>query len=164
MGATNWPSPAYNPGTGYFYLIAFEGCAINYKASDKFQVNDAAPAVGNGTGYVESPEEREQWQAWVRALDLTTGKVMWEFKQIGSNHYGSGLLSTAGGLLFAADVQGGFTAHDAKTGKPLWHFNTGDIVTASPMAYSVQGREYIALISGSNVLAFGLPDGAEAAR
>jgi alcohol dehydrogenase (cytochrome c) len=83
---------------------------------------------------------------------------MWEYKQIGSHHYGPGVLSTAGNLLFAGDLQGFLTAHDAKTGKPLWHFNTGDLITASPMAYSAQGDEYVALVSGSNVFAFGLPD------
>ncbi len=164
MGATNWPSPAYNPDTHYFYLIAFEGCGINYKATEKFQVNDIPGSAGSGTSYVESPEEQEEWQAYVRALDLTSGKLMWEYKQIGSYHYGPGLLSTAGGLIFAGDMQGFLTAHDARTGKPLWHFNTGDIITASPMAYSVHGNEYVALISGSNVVAFGLPDRNEPAR
>ena len=157
MGATNWPSPAYDPDTHYFYLIAFEGCGINYKATDKFPVT-GGPAGGSGTGYVESPDEREQWQAYVRALDVSTGKLVWEYKQIGSHHYGPGLVSTGGGLIFAGDMQGFLSAHDARTGKPLWHFSTGDIITASPMAYSVQGEEYIAVLSGSNVVVFGLPE------
>jgi alcohol dehydrogenase (cytochrome c) len=94
----------------------------------------------------------------VRALDVTTGKVVWDYKQIGSNRYGPGLLSTAGGLVFAGDNQGVLTAHDAGTGKPLWHFSTGEKITASPMAYAVRGNEYVALISGPNVIAFGRPD------
>jgi alcohol dehydrogenase (cytochrome c) len=162
MGATNWPSPAYDPDTHYFYFIAFEGCGVNYKATDKLQIGNGP--VGSGTGYVESPNEQEQWQAYVRALDATTGKLVWEYKQIGSHHYGPGVMSTAGGLVFAADMQGYLTAHDARTGKPLWHFSTGDIITASPMAYSVQGNEYVAIVSGSNVVVFGLPDRGGSAR
>ena len=92
----------------------------------------------------------------MRALDLTTGKLKWEYKQVGSKRYGAGLLSTAGGLIFAGDDQGVLTALDAKTGKAVWHFNTGQAITASPMAYSYKGKEYIALTAGSNVLAFAL--------
>ncbi len=106
------------------------------------------------TGYVEDPEA--PWQTYVRALDVTTGKLKWEYKQIGSRRYGAGLLSTAGGLVFAGDDQGVLTALDAKTGKALWHFNTGQQITASPIAYSFRGQQYIALTAGSNVLAFAL--------
>ena len=155
QGATNWPSPAYNPETRGFYLIATEGCSINYRGSDNFQETGVSP---NGTGYIESPEEGQRWQNYVRALDVTTGKLLWEYKQIGSNHYGPGLLSTAGGLIFAGDNQGLLTALDARSGRPLWHFSTGEKITASPMAYSVAGHEYVGLISGPNVIMFGLPD------
>jgi len=155
LGATNWPSPAYNPDTHLFYVLVTEGCSINYRGSANYQPTGP---VGQGTGYVESPEERGRWQDYVRALDVTTGKLIWEYKQIGSNRYGPGLLSTAGGVVFAGDNQGGLTALDARAGKPLWHFNTGEKITASPIAFSVVGNEYIALVSGPNVIAFGLPE------
>ena len=95
---------------------------------------------------------------FVRALDLTTGKRMWEYKQINSRHYGAGVLSTAGGLLFAGDDQGFLTALDAKTGKPLWHFNTGMRISASPMSYAVKDKQYVALTAGVNVVSFVLTD------
>jgi alcohol dehydrogenase (cytochrome c) len=154
-GATNWPSPAYNPDTHYFYAVVTEGCSINYRGSANFQPRSVSD---NGTGYIESPDEEKRWQNYVRALDVTTGKLMWEYKQIGSNHYGPGLLSTAGGLLFAGDNQGVLTALDARAGKPLWHFSSGEKITASPMAYSILGNEYVTLVAGPNVIAFGLPD------
>ncbi len=150
-GATNWMSPAYNPDIGLFYVVALEGCGISYKAADRFRPG-GFPYMA--TGYVESAEE--PWQTWVRALDLTTGQVRWEYKQTGSRSYGAGLLSTAGGLLFAGDDQGIFTAHDARTGKPLWHFNTGVRISASPMTYAFQDRQYVAVAAGSNIIAFGL--------
>ncbi|MBI1897927.1 MAG: PQQ-binding-like beta-propeller repeat protein, partial [Acidobacteria bacterium] len=130
-GATNWHSPAYNPGTGLFYVTAMEGCGINYKSRDTFRPG-GFPYMA--TGYVEDAEA--PWQTYVRALELTTGKLKWEYKQVGSKRYGAGLLSTAGGLLFAGDDQGVLTALDAATGKALWHFNTGQQITASPMTYS----------------------------
>jgi alcohol dehydrogenase (cytochrome c) len=152
-GATNWMSPAYNPDTGLFYLAALEGCGINTKSYEKFRPGGFPY---DATGYVESPEEPRQ--LYVRALELTTGKLRWEFKQVGSRAYGAGLLSTAGGVVFAGCDQGIFTALDAKTGKPLWHFNAGQAITASPITYSFKGRQYVAVAAGSDVLAFALFD------
>lgn len=150
-GATNWHSPAFSPETGMFYVAVMEGCGINYKSRDTFRPG-GVPFMA--TGYVEDPEA--PWQAYVRALDLTTGKLKWEYKQIGSKRYGAGLLSTAGGLIFAGDDQGAFTALDAVSGKALWRFNTGQQITASPVAYSFKGTQYVAVAAGSNVLAFAL--------
>ena len=150
-GATNWMSPAYSPDTGLFYVVAQEGCGINTKSSDTFRPG-GFPFMA--TGYIESPEE--PWQMHVRALEVATGKLVWDYPQIGSKRYGAGLLSTAGGLLFAGNDQGGFDALSAKTGKPLWHFNTGQPISASPIAYSFKGKDYVAIAAGSNVVAFGL--------
>lgn len=155
-GATNWMSPAYNPETGLFYFVAQEGCGINTKSRDTFRPG-GFPYMA--TGYIESPEE--PWQMYVRALEVATGKLRWEYKQVGSKRYGSGVLSTAGGLLFAGDDQGFLTALDAKTGKALWHFNTGQQISASPITYSFKGKQYVALAAGSNVVAFALHTPAE---
>ena len=151
-GATNWMSPAYNPATGWFYLAVKEGCGISYKGKQEFRPG-GFPYMG--TGYVESPEE--PWQMFVRALDLTTGERQWEYKQVNSRNYGAGLVSTGGGLIFAGDDQGFLTALDATSGEPLWHFNTGMRISASPISYAVAGRQYVAIAAGSNVVAFALP-------
>ena len=94
----------------------------------------------------------------MRALDATTGKKIWDYQQVGSLHYGPGVLSTAGGLVFAGEHRGLFTANDARSGKPLWHFNTGALITSGPISYSVGGQQFIAIVSGANVFAFALPD------
>jgi len=70
------------------------------------------------------------------------------------------MLSTASGLLFAPGQFGHAAMLDAKTGKTLWHFNTGDFITASPITYMLDGRQYFALASGTNIFTFGLPDSA----
>ena len=68
------------------------------------------------------------------------------------------MLSTAGGVIFFGDDSGALAAVDAKTGKPLWHFqHERDVLRASPMTYMVDGKQYIAVASGSNIIAFGLP-------
>jgi alcohol dehydrogenase (cytochrome c) len=144
-------SPAYNPDTGFFYVVAQEGCGINYKSRDTFRPG-GFPYMA--TGYVEAPAD--PWQMYVRALDLTTGKLQWEYHQVTSRRYAAGLLSTAGGLLFAADDQGFLTAHDARTGKPLWYFNNGQRISSQPMTYELDGKQYVAVCAGSNVVAFAL--------
>jgi alcohol dehydrogenase (cytochrome c) len=145
-GATNWPSPTYDPDTHYFYVVVAEGCGVNTVASS---------APGAGTGYIESANA--PWQAYVIALDAFTGKKMWSYHAVRSNHYGPGLVSTAGGIVFAPEQFGQVTVLDARSGKALWHFNTGDLITASPITYSIDGRQYFAIASDTNVFAFGLP-------
>ena len=66
-------------------------------------------------------------------------------------------MTTASGLVFFADDSNSFEAVDAKTGKSLWHFNTGQSLHASPMSYAVDGRQYVAIASGDDLFTFALP-------
>jgi alcohol dehydrogenase (cytochrome c) len=66
-------------------------------------------------------------------------------------------MTTAGGLVFFANDAEAFEAVDARTGKSLWHFNTGQTLTASPMSYSVTSKQYVAIAAGSDVFTFALP-------
>jgi alcohol dehydrogenase (cytochrome c) len=151
-GATNWPSATYSPETGWLYFHAIEGCGVNYRASS---------TPGSGTSYIESPDDKTHWVSHIRAMDPMTGKRMWDVTEVRSNHYGPGLLSTASGLLFAPGQFGVASMLDAKTGKSLWHLNTGDFITASPITYMLDGKQYFAIASGTNIFAFGLPDTAK---
>ena len=150
-GAANWQSPAYNPETGLFYVVAQEGCGMANKSTETFRPGGFQ---FRATGDVNMKDE--SWKVYVRALDLTTGKLNWESERIGSTSFGGGLLSTAGGLIFSGEVNGQFVALDAKSGKTVWHFNTGQAITSQPMTYSVRGKQHIALTSASDVISFGL--------
>jgi glucose dehydrogenase len=75
---------------------------------------------------------------------------------IGGGILGSGLMATAGGLIFYGDGTGAFIAADAKNGTALWKFNTSQRWKAGPMTYTVDGQQYIAIAAGSTILAFGL--------
>jgi alcohol dehydrogenase (cytochrome c) len=66
-------------------------------------------------------------------------------------------MTTASGLVFFGDDADSFEAVDAQTGKPLWHFNTGQEMSASPMSYAIQGKQYAAIAAGSDVFSFALP-------
>ena len=80
---------------------------------------------------------------------------MWDFK-LPSPPWG-GVLSTAGGLVFAGSNEGNVFALDAKTGDPLWQFQAGGPIRANPMSFSVKGRQHVAVAAGRAYVVFALP-------
>ena len=81
---------------------------------------------------------------------------MWDFKLI-QGSLNDGVMATAGGVLFGSSREGNLIALDAKTGKPLWRYQTGGSMTASPMSFAVDGRQYVAVASGDSIYCFALP-------
>jgi len=149
-GAANWPSNAYNPATGLFYMFAEESCNIYSKNDQWWEAGKSF--YGGGTR--RSPNDVSG--KYLKALDIQTGKTVWEISDVGGGILGSGLMATAGGLVFYGDGNGAFIAADAKTGKLLWHFNTGQNWKAGPMTYTVDGNQYVGVAAGTSILAFGL--------
>ncbi len=150
-GATNWPSTAFSPLTGFFYLMAEESCSIFTKNSQWWEPGQSF--YGGGTRH--SPGDISV--KYLRALDVQTGKIAWEIPNIGGGILGSGVISTAGGLVFYGDSSGGaLVAADARTGKLLWHFNTGQSWKASPMTYAIDGTQFIGVTAGSTIMVFAL--------
>jgi len=151
-GAANWPSTAFNPATGLFYLMAGEACAVYEKNSQWFELGKSFYGGSTRRAAVEGGGK------FLRALDLQTGKLVWEVPDVGGAVSAGGLMSTAGGLVIYGDNTGGaLVAADAKTGKLLWHFNTGQVWKSSPMTYAINGKQYIGVVAGSTVIVFGLP-------
>jgi len=133
--AANWSSTAYSPVTRLYYFLALEEC------------------VGQEMGYPDQTGQR-----FLRAVNIETGEIVWEIAQPGAAKAKSwsGVLATAGGVVFYGKPNGGFDAADARTGKTLWHFPTNVRMKASPMTFSVAGRQYVAVAAGPNILCFGL--------
>ncbi len=149
-GATNWMSPTYDPQTKLFYVTAREQCDIFSTAPQPY---DAGHAY-YGSAYFPNDDAAPFYGA-LRAIEPATGKIKWEWKHPSPTW--SGLLSTAGGVVFTGDAEGNFIALDATSGKALWHFQCGASVYSSPMTYSVGGKQYVAVAAGSALLTFGLP-------
>jgi alcohol dehydrogenase (cytochrome c) len=150
LGATNWMSPSFDSRTDLFYVTAREQCDIFSTAPQPYDVGHAY----YGSAYFPSDKAEPYWGA-LRAIDPANGEVKWEFRHLSPTW--SGVLSTAGGLLFTGDAEGNFIALDASSGKPLWHFQMGGAVYASPMAFAIDGKQYVAIAAGSSLYAFGLP-------
>lgn len=142
-GATNWYPASFNPQTRLFYLMAAEDCGV-YRSKGRI--------FGN------NPDPSDAGIRLVRALDIETGKIVWEKPMPGPQETNySGVLTTAGGLLFHGEVGGDFAAVDAKTGRTLYRFRTNDSWRATPMTYSVAGRQFVAGMAGQVLWAFALP-------
>jgi len=148
QGATNWGSPAYSPRTGLFYVAAREMGSTYYK-SKKVEYRPK----GYYTGMTERSLDEEATGA-IRALEATSGEKKWEFP-LPSPPWG-GLLATAGGLVFSGSNEGNFFALDALSGRPLWSFQTGGGISASPMTFVVDGTQHVAIASGNALYVFAL--------
>lgn len=133
--AANWSSTAYSPATRLYYFLALEEC------------------VGSEMGYPDQTGQR-----FLRAVNIETGAIVWEVPQPGPARAKtwSGVLATAGGLVFYGRPNGGFDAVDERSGKTLWAFPTNTPMKASPMTFTVRGKQYVAVAAGPNILCFGL--------
>ena len=78
--------------------------------------------------------------------DLETRSTVWTTRQRAPQT--TGTLATAGGLVFAGALDRWFSAYDADTGEILWRARLGDVPSAAPISYGVDGRQYIALVVG----------------
>jgi acido-empty-quinoprotein group A len=141
-GATNWPSPSFSPATGLFYVSAAQAYSVWY-------LYDAGknPMGWGGT-------DRGGWsQHMVQAIEYATGKIRWSHKWEGSGF--SGLLSTAGNLLFTGDgSSNNFVALNATTGEPLWRAGVRTAVSNGPITYTLDGLQYVVVAAGDTLWAF----------
>ena len=132
-------------------MMALEACNLYFAAPRKFIQGETYYNTGTKT------RPGEHGQKILLALSIADGKTAWRYPQVGRADSSGGTLTTDGGLLFFADDAGSLEAVEASGGHPLWHFNTGQPIHASPMSYAVNGVQYVAISAGSDVFTFALP-------
>jgi alcohol dehydrogenase (cytochrome c) len=152
-GATNWFAPAYNESTHFVYFMALEECETYFSKLEPETFKEGQTYYSTGVKRITS----EQSQKILLAYDLENAAFAWKYPQVGSGHSSGGTMTTRGGLVFFGDDAASFEAVDAKTGKALWHFNTGQGMSASPMSYAIEGKQYVAVAAGSDIFSFALP-------
>lgn len=140
MGGKNWPPTAFNPTLNRWYIPVIESCNhIKMEATKAGSYKPREFFTGGG------PSQNVRITGSVTAIDVTTGKEVGkaetQYPMIG------GLLATPE-LVFAGSPDGAIMAFDAKTLQKLWQFNTGAGVNAPPMSFSVDGKQYIAVLVG----------------
>jgi alcohol dehydrogenase (cytochrome c) len=139
-GAVNYPAQSFSPVTGWHYSNV---------------VSSYSPFYWTGETFLGT------FRNSLRATDPATGKVMWQHEYLepnGINARYASVLTTASGLLFTGDISGNVIAFDAKTGRILWHDELPEAsMTGVPVSYMIDGAQYLAVPSGSKVVAYRLP-------
>ena len=142
LGGKNWQPMSFNPQTGLAYAntIVFGGHyktePATYKAGEWYLGMDLTDLWD----WPEGPRGQ------LKAIDPMTGKTKWE--QPSDIPRFSGVLSTAGGVVFSGKLTGEFEAFDADSGKKLWQFQTGSGIEGQPVTWQQDGVQYVAVTSG----------------
>ncbi len=149
-GGTNWASPSYDPNTRLLYIAARDSCAT-------FRTETKKPVPGQPyTGTGDQADASIGGKGVITAIDPFTGDVRWKYT-LKEGSTSSGVLGTGGGVLFAASQEGYLLALDSRTGKLLWKYRTGSGMRASPISYSLDGRQYVAVANDAAITVFALP-------
>jgi PQQ-dependent dehydrogenase (methanol/ethanol family) len=164
FGGASWSPAAYDPSTGLAYVAAIN-IPMRYQVRSKADPGVKPEAVGVGPGdsvaatdsvhtsaadalYTEAtPSDDVPHSGTLTAIETSTGHIRWQRKM--AQPLVGGTLATAGGLVFMGEGDGDFDAFDAACGAG---------VNAPPIAYEVDGREYVAVAAGGNAL-FGYTSG-----
>ena len=152
-GATNWFAPSYSESTHFAYFMALEQCETYFSRPQPQSFKEGETYYSTGVKRIPG----EPSQKVLVAYNLETRSLAWKYPQVGGGHSSGGTMTTAGRLVFFGDDAESFEAIDAQSGRPLWHFNTGQDMTASPMSYAIAGKQYVAIAAGSDIFSFALP-------
>ena len=140
-GGKDWEAGAYSPLTNLMYYPLRNACA-RMLATTEGEVTLYALAqraeIAPGTDQVGT----------VQAISAETGEIVWTYEQRAGT---TSLVATGGGLVFGGDGNGRFRALDHETGAVLWEINIGSSVTGFPITYAVDGRQYVAVSTGSSM-------------
>ena len=141
-GGRSWNHGAYSPRTGLFYQTGIEWCQM-------VTVQKEEPKPGKeffgGAFELRKPPKGDAG-GFFAAFDPLTGQKKWTYKS--KYPLLASALATAGDLVFTGDPEGNFFAFDAKSGQKVWTFKTGSGHRGSPVTYSVNGKQYIAVPVG----------------
>jgi len=152
MGAHSWQPMSYSPVTHLAY-IPVNDAGFKYKSPETFEAKTLAPNYGIdvvAAGLPQDPKIKKAILGTVKgklvAWDPVQQKSTWEIPRPGP--WNGGTLATAGNLVFEGTASGTFEAYRADNGEKLWSFSAQTGVMAGPVAYQVNGEQYIAVLAG----------------
>jgi alcohol dehydrogenase (cytochrome c) len=144
-GMTNYRSPSFDPKTGLFIVDAHPSYGIYF----------AKPADGT---FGWAGADYGVWgKAVLEAIDYQTGKIRWSH-ELGPNGSGAGVLTTESGLIFTGDAAGNVMALSTAEGRTLWHAGEGAGMQSSPIAFALDGRQYVVTSAGGVMFSWALPE------
>lgn len=146
-GGVEWNGPAYSPRTNALYVNAIDWCiTVATRAPSELEGRKGLPWTGAKDRKSPFGVQDRQRSGWVTAVNAKDGSILWQYHA--RTPLVSGITATAGDVVFTADIGGDFMAFDARSGKLLWQRNLGQPIGGGVIAYSVRGKEYIAVASG----------------
>jgi alcohol dehydrogenase (cytochrome c) len=142
-GAKSWQPGSYNPATKILYIPLVESCM------DLTPVTDGSRGfLSTGVNFTVRPRpDSDGKYGRVEAVNMLTREVVWTERHRAP--VSSGALDTAGGLIFNGSIDRFFRAYDDQTGKLLWETRLSDVPSNSPISYTVNGKQYIAIGVGN---------------
>lgn len=146
LGGANWPPSSYDPSSGHFFVCAQDQIGI-YQA-EPVETSPPPGTLYTGGPFLAAPLPR---YGILAALDMRTNRLVW--RQHWAEACYSGIVTTAGGLLFVGRNDGRLTALDSSTGENLWEFQTGAGMHAPVSIFEHGGRQYVAAYSAGNLFA-----------
>jgi quinohemoprotein ethanol dehydrogenase len=151
-GAHNWQPMSFDPQTGLVYIPAVDGQSV-FVGKDKLDYQPGTWNVGIDFAAASRLALKKAKNGpaptrigYIKAWDPVKQKEAWQVSMGGS--WNSGLLSTAGGLVFGGDAYGQFSAYDARSGSRVWSIDLKTGILAPPISYSLDGTQYIAVLAG----------------
>jgi alcohol dehydrogenase (cytochrome c) len=151
-GGKNWEPSAYHPDLGLLYVPSTEGCDFIQTVEQKDFVDQGGTVKPRERFAGGAPKIPNRLYGSLKAIDPATG----ETKAVQRLEYPNmaGVLATAGNLVFLGHYDGTFAAYDAKTLNEMWSFNVGSPIQAPPVSYSVNGKQYVAVLVGARMWPF----------
>ncbi len=148
-GAKGWMPGAYDPNSKLQFQPVTETCM------DLVAVPPGERgSLSTGLRWVMKQRSNSDGKfGRLQAINLESRKIVWTDRQRAPKT--TGVLATAGGLVFSGALDRRFTAHDSATGKVVWETRLNDTSVSSPITYSVNGKQYVAITTGSGGLSEG---------
>jgi glucose dehydrogenase len=147
-GGKDWPAGSYSPATNVMFFPLQNACET-LSPLDVAPLTTSLYAIRSRTQITPGTDK----VGTVYAISVETGKTIWRYEQRAGM---MSLVATGGGLVFGGDTNGHFRALAQDTGKVLWEVNLGSPVTGYPIAYAVNGKQYIAVSTGNSLVSSGL--------
>jgi quinohemoprotein ethanol dehydrogenase len=140
-GAHSWMPMAFSPQTGLVYIPRLsQGLTFDSRGIDAENLRVVGANIG-----AAKPDPLDETSALI-AWDPVTQKLVWEVPTFGG--WNGGVLATGGDLVFQGQIDGRFSAYEARHGKELWHFAAQDALLAAPISYLVGGKQYVSVVVG----------------
>jgi alcohol dehydrogenase (cytochrome c) len=141
-GGRSWLPGSYNSATHVVYAAMVESCMEMIQTAE-----GERGSLSSGYRWTLKPRPDSDGQyGRIQAIDLTTRQTLWKTRQRAPQS--SGVLDTAGGVLFAGSLDRRFSAYDDRSGEKLWSARLSDVPSAAPISYTAGGKQYVAMIVG----------------